>query len=123
MAFCFDNESPRHTIYLEAFQIGNRNITCREYLDFMSDDGYTSSRFWLSDGWETAKQADWEAPLYWERDPSDVTGWHVFTLRGPHGLSALLDTPRMPCKFLRSRCIRALAWLQTPHRGRMGIRC
>jgi ergothioneine biosynthesis protein EgtB len=90
--FCFDNETPRHRVYLEPFQMANRNITCREYLEFMSDDGYMRPGLWLSDGWEVVEQAGWEAPLYWERDSGDETGWRVFTLRGWHGLSELLDT-------------------------------
>jgi ergothioneine biosynthesis protein EgtB len=91
--FCFDNETPRHRVYLEPFQIANRTVTCGEYLDFMSDDGYTRHELWLSDGWNSVEQLEWEAPLYWERDPSDQTGWRVFTLSGWHGLSDLLDTP------------------------------
>jgi len=31
--FCFDNETPRHKVYLEAFGIANRSVTCREYLE------------------------------------------------------------------------------------------
>jgi len=91
--FCFDNETPRHKVYLEPFHIANRTVTCREYLEFMSDDAYTRSEYWLSDGWETVTQTGWQAPLYWEREASDETGWRVFTLRGWHGLSTLLDTP------------------------------
>lgn len=91
--FFYDNETPRHRVYLERFQTSNREITCREYLDFMLDDGYSRSGLWLSDGWDTARQASWEAPLYWERDSVDQTGWRVFTLRGWCGLSMLLDTP------------------------------
>ena len=64
---------------VQPFQIANRKVTCREYLEFMSDEGYTRPDVWLSDGWEVVKQAKWEAPLYWERDPSDSTGWRVFT--------------------------------------------
>jgi ergothioneine biosynthesis protein EgtB len=93
MDFSFDNESPHHRVFLEPFQIANRKVTCREYLEFMLDDGYTRPEFWLSDGWEIVKQAGWEAPLYWERDSDDDMGWRVFTLRGWHGLSALVDTP------------------------------
>lgn len=89
--FSFDNESPRHRVYLEPFQIANRSVTCREYLEFMSDGGYTRPGVWLSDGWEHVKEMGWEAPLYWERDSSDATGWRVFTLRGWHGLSHLVD--------------------------------
>jgi ergothioneine biosynthesis protein EgtB len=90
--FCFDNETPRHRVFLEPFRITNRKVTCREYLEFMSDDGYTRPGIWLSEGWETVRQLGWEAPLYWERDSGDESGWRMFTLRGWHGLSDLLDT-------------------------------
>jgi ergothioneine biosynthesis protein EgtB len=91
--FCFDNETPRHKVYLEPFRIANRAVTCREYLGFMSDDAYARSELWLSDGWEEVKKQAWRAPLYWERDATDSSGWRIFTLRGWHPLSALLDTP------------------------------
>ncbi|HEY1302053.1 MAG TPA: ergothioneine biosynthesis protein EgtB [Vicinamibacterales bacterium] len=91
--FCFDNETPRHKVYLAPFQIANRTVTCREYLEFMSDSAYARSEFWLSEGWEALKHTGWRAPLYWERDDSDATGWRVFTLRGWCGLDELLDTP------------------------------
>src|SRR5580693_4517265 len=55
MDFCFDNETPRHRVYLEPFQISNRLVTCREYLEFMSDDAYTRPEVWLSDGWAMLK--------------------------------------------------------------------
>jgi ergothioneine biosynthesis protein EgtB len=100
--FCFDNETPRHKAYLEPFQIANRNVTCREYLEFMSDDAYTRAGLWLSEGWETVKRTGWEAPLYWERDSNDETGWRVFTLRGWHGLSVLLDTPVCHISFFEA---------------------
>jgi ergothioneine biosynthesis protein EgtB len=102
MSFCFDNETPRHKTYLEPFRIANRPVACREYLEFMSDDAYTRPEFWLSDGWEMAKLAGWEAPLYWERDSGDETGWRVFTLRGSHGLSCLLDTPVCHISFFEA---------------------
>ena len=102
MSFCFDNETPRHKAYLEPFRIANRPVTCREYLEFMSDDAYMRPEFWLSDGWEAVKLAGWEAPLYWERDPGDETGWRVFTLRGSYGLSYLLDTPVCHISFFEA---------------------
>ena len=100
--FCFENETPRHSAYLEQFQIANRNVTCREYLEFMSDDAYTRPEIWLSDGWDTVRETGWQAPLYWERDSSDTTGWRVFTLRGWHGLSDLLDTPVCHISFFEA---------------------
>jgi len=91
--FCFDNETPRHKVYLEPFQIANREVTCGEYLEFMADGAYGRPEFWLSAGWETVKGKGWQAPLYWQRDAGDKTGWRVFTLRGWTGLSTLIDVP------------------------------
>ena len=100
--FCFDNETPRHKVYPEAFRIANRSVTCREYLEFMSDDAYARPEFWLSDGWEAVRKQGWRAPLYWERDAADSSGWRIFTLRGWHPLSALLDTPVCHVSFLEA---------------------
>ncbi len=100
--FCFDNETPRHKVYLEPFQFASRQVTCGEYLEFMSDDAYTRPALWLSEGWESVEQAGWEAPLYWERHSGDATGWRVFTLKGWHGLSELIDTPVCHISFFEA---------------------
>lgn len=100
--FCFDNEIPRHKVYLEPFQIANRKVTCREFLEFISDEGYRRSEHWLSEGWDDVKREGWHAPLYWRRDTGDATGWRMFTLRGWHGLSALLDTPVCHISFFEA---------------------
>jgi ergothioneine biosynthesis protein EgtB len=94
--FCFDNETPRHKVYLEAFRIANRSVTCREYLEFISDAVCARPDFWLS------RKQGWQAPLYWERDATDSTGWRIFTLRGWHPLSALLDTPVCDVSFFEA---------------------
>jgi ergothioneine biosynthesis protein EgtB len=91
--FCFDNETPRHNVFLESFKIAKRKVTCREYLEFISDFGYLRPELWLSDGWNTVQRESWLAPLYWQRKGSDETGWRVFTLTGWRGLSELLETP------------------------------
>jgi ergothioneine biosynthesis protein EgtB len=65
--FCFDNESPRHKVYLEPFQIASRDVTCREYLDFMLDGAYSRAELWLSERWDTLRNQACQAPLYWER--------------------------------------------------------
>jgi ergothioneine biosynthesis protein EgtB len=100
--FCFDNETPRHKKYLEAFAIANRGVTCREYLEFISDDPYRRPELWLSEGWEAVRKQGWQAPLYWDRDSTDSTGWRIFTLRGWHALSALLDTPVCHVSFFEA---------------------
>jgi len=100
--FCFDNETPRHRVYLEAFTIANRAVTCREYLEFISENPYSRPECWLSEGWDTVRKQKWRAPLYWESDDSGGTGWRIFTLRGWRPLSALLDTPVCHVSFFEA---------------------
>ncbi|HEX3470457.1 MAG TPA: ergothioneine biosynthesis protein EgtB [Silvibacterium sp.] len=88
--FCFDNEQPRHKVFLEPFELASRLVTCGEYLDFMRDGGYERAELWLQEGWDTVKAQQWRAPLYWFQAEDE---WQVFTLRGTAGLKALLDTP------------------------------
>jgi ergothioneine biosynthesis protein EgtB len=78
--FAFDNERPRHKVWLEPFRLATRLATCGDYLAFIADDGYRRAEFWLSDGWALVQQEGWSAPLYWRDEGAD--GWSVFTLSG-----------------------------------------
>jgi ergothioneine biosynthesis protein EgtB len=84
--FAFDNEQPRHRVFVEAFELGDRLVTNADYLEFILDGGYARPALWLSDGW-TARQAHrWESPLYWA-DASRTEGQRqAFTLHGSHPL-------------------------------------
>ncbi|MCK5571396.1 MAG: DinB family protein, partial [Bacteroidetes bacterium] len=62
--FAWDNERPRHQLLISDFGIMNRVVTCGEYLEFIQDGGYENPLLWLSDGWDTATQESWKAPLY-----------------------------------------------------------
>lgn len=77
--FAFDNEGPRHKIWLEPFAIASRPVSNAEYLAFIEDGGYRRPEFWLSAGWECVIGRGWEGPLYWEKIDGQ---WHVFTLHG-----------------------------------------
>ena len=78
-AFAFDNETPRHKVWLEPFRLAARPVSCAEYLGFIEAGGYKRPEFWLSDGWTTVCQQGWEAPLYWCCDSGE---WTIFTLSG-----------------------------------------
>jgi dimethylhistidine N-methyltransferase len=78
-AFVFDNELPRHNVWIAPFEISDRLVTNGQWLAFMEDGGYARAELWLSDGWSTIRAAGWEAPLYWERS---ANGWSRMTLRG-----------------------------------------
>lgn len=89
--FCFDNETPRHKVYLEPFRLASRPVTCGEYLEFMEDGGYRRPELWLSEGWKAVESERWSAPLYWML--GEDGGCQVFTLRGVVPLEDLLGTP------------------------------
>jgi ergothioneine biosynthesis protein EgtB len=77
--FSFDNERPRHQVFLDCFRVASRLVTNGEFMQFMADNGYRRPELWLSDGWDTVLANQWEAPLYWERTDG---GWGAFTMGG-----------------------------------------
>jgi ergothioneine biosynthesis protein EgtB len=94
--FCFDNELPRHRVWLEPFALANRLVTCGEYAKFMADGSYQKPEFWLSAGWDAVKANGWRAPLYWtEKDGA----WSVFTLCGELPLQQLESVPVSQVSF------------------------
>jgi ergothioneine biosynthesis protein EgtB len=83
--FAFDNEGPRHRVFVDGFEIATRVVTNGEYRRFIEDGGYDRPELWLSDGWAAKAKGGWVGPRYWHRE-----GWQVFTLHGmqpldPHG--------------------------------------
>ncbi len=83
--FAYDNESPRHRLHLEAFEIGSRPVTNGEYLEFVAAGGYERADLWLSDGFAAVAEHGWRAPRYWlEQDGVRCE----YTLRGVEPLRA-----------------------------------
>ena len=74
-AFHFDNEGPRHRVWLEPFAIDRQLVTNGAYEAFIADGGYRRPELWMSEGWAVAHQRGWQAPRYWRGD------WE-FTLAG-----------------------------------------
>lgn len=87
--FCFDNELPRHSVFVRSFALADRVITNREFLAFMDDGGYRRPDLWLSEAWANRQPEDQHRPLYWRMHDDD---WYEYRLEG--GLSKLdLDAP------------------------------
>lgn len=83
-AFYYDNEVPRHRVFVAPFKLAERPITNGEFLAFIQDGGYQNTGLWLSDGWATVKQQGWRAPLYWEERDGE---WWQMTLAGMRPLN------------------------------------
>src|SRR3954465_2968776 len=74
--FAFDNEGPRHQVYLQPFEIAERAVTNADWLAFIADDGYQRPDLWLSDGWARVSAEDWRSPAYWRLTDG---AWTTFT--------------------------------------------
>jgi ergothioneine biosynthesis protein EgtB len=77
--FSFDNETPRHRVFVESFELASRPVTCGEYVQFIEAGGYKKPEFWLSAGWQQVCASNWESPLYWTKEDGE---WRQFTLSG-----------------------------------------
>ncbi|HLF76094.1 MAG TPA: ergothioneine biosynthesis protein EgtB [Dehalococcoidia bacterium] len=77
--FSFDNESPRHSVYMNDYRIASRPVSNGEFIEFIEDGSYGRPELWLSDGWDAVRANGWQAPLYWHKRDGD---WYNFTLAG-----------------------------------------
>lgn len=77
--FCYDNETPRHRVYLAAYLLASRPVTNAEYSAFIAAGGYTDPSLWLAEGWDWRLAEDRNHPLYWR---AGASGWQEFTLGG-----------------------------------------
>lgn len=82
--FHFDNEAPRHQVWLAPYALANQLVTCATMLDFIADGGYRTPSLWMADGWAQVQAQGWSAPLYWRQSGDQWLGF------GPGG-SAPLD--------------------------------
>jgi len=77
--FAFDNEGPRHAVLLRPYRVSDSLVTNADWLEFMQAGGYRDPKYWLSDGWQRAREEDWSHPLYWESRDGE---WFAMTLSG-----------------------------------------
>ena len=77
--FAFDNETPRHRVYIAPFELASRLVTNGDYLAFMADSGYQRPELWLSLGWDWVQTGQHKLPLYWQIDCGQ---YQNYTLQG-----------------------------------------
>lgn len=83
MGFSYDNEGPRHQVFLQPFEVAQRAVTNEEYLQFVRDNGYQRPELWLSDGWHWVRREQRRYPLYWQGEGmSEGEPVQVFSLMG-----------------------------------------
>lgn len=107
--FCFDNETPRHRVFLEDFEIASHPVTHGDFIAFIEDGGYKRPELWLSLGWDAIATRGWEAPMYWEKRDGQ---WHTFTLRGSAPVEP--NTPACHVSFLEAEAYARWAGARLP---------
>ncbi len=107
--FCFDNEEPRHRVFLPPFELASHPVTHGEFLAFVDDGGYLRPELWLSLGWDTVQTQRWTAPLYWERRDNR---WTTFTLQGRVEFDAA--TPMVHLSYFEADAFARWAGMRLP---------
>lgn len=77
--FCFDNELGRHKVYLPDYEISNKLVTNKEYLQFINGGGYKSFELWHAEGWDWLCINQISSPMYWHNIDGE---WYNYTLQG-----------------------------------------
>lgn len=95
--FCFDNETPRHRQFVEAFELAPELVTNADMLDFIAAGGYEESTLWLSEGWDWLQAQQISHPLYWSQAER---GWQQFTLQGCKSLD--LQQPALHLSYFEA---------------------
>lgn len=88
--FSWDNEKPAHQVFLQDFALDRALVTNGEFLEFIRDGGYQNFRWWFSEGWETVKREQWQAPLYWELHDGE---WMIRDFTGLHSAATRANDP------------------------------
>lgn len=86
--FCYDNELGQHKAYLHSFDISNKLVTNREFINFINDEGYERFELWHAEGWDWVNQNTIKSPLYWHQIDGE---WYYYSFAGLQKIN--LDAP------------------------------
>jgi len=78
-SFYFDNEGPRHQVYIEPFRLDSTLVSNEEFLAFVNDGGYQQPQHWLSEAWQKINLNNTRRPYYWLEKNNQ---WFEYTLNG-----------------------------------------
>jgi ergothioneine biosynthesis protein EgtB len=80
--FSFDNERPRHQVFLQGCEIASRPVNNADFLCFVEAGGYSQPQWWLAEGWEWCCAQQLAHPWYWRKARETASGWQEFSLHG-----------------------------------------
>ncbi len=112
--FAWDNEKPRHQVFLLDFAIDRAPVSNGEFLEFINNGGYRDYRWWLSEGWDTITKEQWEAPLYWEMHDGK---WMIRDYHGLHPVEERADDPVSHISYYEAMAFSKWAGKRLPTEG------
>ncbi|HNT06208.1 MAG TPA: formylglycine-generating enzyme family protein, partial [Anaerolineae bacterium] len=63
--YWYETESPRHTVTLPEYWIGQTEVTNAQYRRFIDDGGYDKQSYWSAAGWSWKEERGISAPRFW----------------------------------------------------------
>jgi ergothioneine biosynthesis protein EgtB len=123
-SFAFDNESPRHRVWLDVFSLRDQLVRNGEYLEFMRDGGYHRPQHWLSDGWDWISSNCITAPLYWHSrtgnpEASECDDWFEYHLGGLKALDP--DLPVSHVSYYEAAAFASWAGARLPSEAELEV--
>ena len=58
----FADEQPQHTVSLDAYWIGQTEVTNAQFQQFVDAGGYAAERYWSAEGWQVRSDEGWGGP-------------------------------------------------------------
>lgn len=107
--FSYDNESGRHQVYLQDFEISSALVTNGEYLSFVKDGGYEDHNLWHSEAWAWINEENINKPHYWEELDNE---YKYYTLNGLRSLD--MDAPVAHVSFFEAAAYAAWKGCRLP---------
>lgn len=108
-AFGYDNEKPRHKVYLQKAALASRLTTNKEFLEFVEDGAYQNHQLWHAEAWDYINQHQIYAPFYWRKQKGK---WSEYKLSGESDLK--LDCPVMHVSYYEAAAFADWAGYQLP---------
>ncbi len=107
--FSFDNEHPRHRVFLEEYSLRKQLVSNGEFLQFMNEGGYEDFRHWHADGRAWVLENEISSPLYWIKQNGM---WSHYTLNGLSPLN--LQAPVTHISFYEAFAFAEWAGMRLP---------
>lgn len=64
----FADETPQHQVYLDGYWVMKTEVTNAHFRAFVDGEGYTTQRYWSSEGWNWRSDNSITQPRYWTKN-------------------------------------------------------